>query len=624
MVVSSLNPTSDDDASFVCHPKLNTKSKLRKKRKKLRIILSSSSSGDSVMPNDRELVKGSGSHIPRNLDHLVRHENLHFPGGITSFDYERDECFKFLEETHEDQDPDWIRYEAKVATEKVNTKIVELDARDIQERRVIDEFVQRQALEKQSQTENSFEKYKLRLGQERTQKMARLQLEYRQKTASDLQKINDRIASLKNHHQKELQTEMQRHHHRQQQQAQQRRMLPDAAASALEWQQLSHQIQAKQARELQEFTAKGEEIKKKTESDYTMRHEKIKNEYEQKIAEFESNRHKMVQRNHTNAQQSRERLIKKHNHEISAQREVLVRELKDITERVAKVMPVNDADASYDGKSHSVASQSVNEMDRNMGKYNRSSLFEKTAQSPLDSRSPVGIVNKHATDDLIAPVPVKTYPSWIVKHGVQTQLSGSSMRHKHRKAVMNQSLLQVTVEIHNEGVWVCIAGNSASEESENTPNGEGKPNENGNNETPLPVVVADNREFLAWGVKACSFLEAIICGEIPTGYDRLFQRLPKDSISWHGGQFRCVIADLRTSEETSSQARAAALNEHEDTIISFVHNRAIEIESKLKEHENSLDAVRREVEKAKRIQDEFTTKFRNFLGPGTNLLFYFL
>ena len=138
---------------------------------------------------------------------------------------------------------------------------------------------------------------------------------------------------------------------------------------------------------------------------------------------------------------------------------------------------------------------------------------------------------------------------------------------------------------------------------------------------------------MPWGVDAHTVLQSIICGEVPRGYhygDKGSEFLSGDSLSMQGGHVRCVVTDLRTSENTASVQRAASMKEQEESNLQGLEQKIVELsalaseaeatlnraESEEKECKTAVDRGAEELEKAKKIQQEFRAKFAAYLGPG--------
>lgn len=151
------------------------------------------------------------------------------------------------------------------------------------------------------------------------------------------------------------------------------------------------------------------------------------------------------------------------------------------------------------------------------------------------------------------------------------------------------------------------------------------------------IFSSPNSSFLPWGVTAWGVLQSIVSGEIPTGYgaDRFDFG---DAIALQGGHIRCVVVDLRTSEETASAQRDAALKEQETKVLQALQDKvdllgrqAAEAEAvnqkaaaELKEVESIHEKAKRDVAKAESTIEHFRTKYQKYLGPGKLLVFIFV
>jgi hypothetical protein len=140
---------------------------------------------------------------------------------------------------------------------------------------------------------------------------------------------------------------------------------------------------------------------------------------------------------------------------------------------------------------------------------------------------------------------------------------------------------------------------------------------------------SEKKHLIPWGVKAREFLGSIICGEIPQNFGSA-QFHFGDSVATNGGHVRCVMTDLRTSDETASAQRAAAVQEQEETELSELENKVAETTSAVGNADNNLARMEKEekditakvkeaikdYETKKMSLQNFRTKFSRFLGPG--------
>jgi hypothetical protein len=502
----------------------------------------------------------------------------------TSFDdygYEEglEDSLNFFKEPHEEQSPAFIQFLKAQKQKGYASNLKMLDAEDETGRRQIEELISEQLREKQEATDRSLEKYKARTDAEEKKDMQRLLQMCNDKSTSNQDKINQGVQVLRKRHQQESSKVLQQHR----QQVQQRR-LPEPMATA-EWGAVSQRLRAKQQRQLQEFAGKGEEVKKRTEDEYKRDQDKLRKQYEKRMRDIESNRQSMYARIYSGFQQLRQRYIRRHMQKMVKKREELLRLTKD--------------------------------------EPGVTSSKEKASPSARD-------IVKSTKDDRVElrpPSPLKTSGDWIKE--TSHDRSGAASRHKHRKGVLSQINKQLSVEIHNEGIWISVLldkngdtdaeknkkNDSSSNDAKDDKNGEAKP---------------DNNAFIPWGIKARDMLESLICGEIPHGYgsDRFDFG---ETIQLYGGHIRCVMTDLRTSDETASNQRAAAVQEFETVSMATLEKKKAEMvaltsnaeksfaraEKEEKEIGLKIGEAEKDVEKMKRNLHNFQTKFAKYLGAGT-------
>jgi hypothetical protein len=480
-------------------------------------------------------------------------------------DQQMEDTLDFFQETHEEQDPEFAAFERKNKYDEWQKQLNQISLDDIRTRRGIDVFITEQVRSKQAGAEKGLDKYRQRAVEDEKRDSARLEQLYLQKVASNQKKINQGIKMLQDRNATEMQNAMNQHR----QQAQHRR-LPEAMANA-EFQAASASIRAKQQRQMQDFQLKSEELQKKTEADYKREQDRIRQQYEQRQQGIEANRQKINAKLLSSFQQIRQRYLKRHMQKVLKRKEEC---LKGMNESTVTPTP-------YD----------QNDDDNN--------------NNPLTSY--IGDVAKTTLDmaEFRQPVPIKSTPPWAIN-----SCAGAAARHKHRKTINSQTSRQWSVEIHNEGLWVSTVSSSNAEISD---------------KKKAPI----NQEFITWGAKSHSLLESIVCGEIPRGYEWWFDGDVQTQLQ--GGQIRCMVVDLRTSEQSASSTRELCLRDQEELNVVELEQKATNLgliaaeaekaaskaydEEKvaLNNHENAVKAL----QKCKSTQQQFTTKFRNFFGPGT-------
>jgi hypothetical protein len=497
--------------------------------------------------------------------------DLVFELGSMEAEGELEDSLKFFEQPHENQDPVYAKFKAEERRTQIALALKNLGIEEEAGRKEIEEVVNQQLKEKQLATELSVKKFKLKLSAEEKKDMTRLQQIYDEKSKSNQAKIEQGMLVLRKRHAQENQKLLQQHRHNIQ-----HRQVPEQVANA-EWAQVSQRLRAKHQRQMAEFAGKGEEVKKKCEVEFKRDQAKLRKQYEKRLQDVDANRQSLYSRMYSGFKQLRERYLKRHSQVIAKRREALL----------------NEDAMQTDKKSE-----------------------EKNLENP-----PPLVNSKSDTEDKAQrpPSPIKTSADWYKESPHEP--SGAAARHKHRKGVLSQINKQLSVEIHNEGIWV---SQIKAEETD----------KNKKKDTPdSSSAEADKKHFIAWGVKARELLEAIICGEIPVacGVEKIDFG---ESIAQNGGHLRCVMTDLRTSDETASAQRAAAVLEREEKVIQNMEGRVLELQSSIGSTEKTVDHISKqakelelksketlkEMEKTKLHLQAFRQKFSRYFGPGKCLI----
>jgi hypothetical protein len=194
---------------------------------------------------------------------------------------------------------------------------------------------------------------------------------------------------------------------------------------------------------------------------------------------------------------------------------------------------------------------------------------------------------------------------------------GAASRHKHRRAINSQSTArQLSVEVHNEGLRLSVILDADEKKK-------------------MPLGQRETQDFIPWGAKAYTTLEAILVGEIPTEAERVLESHPNaaELMMNQGGQVRCVVFDLRTSETTASVQRAQAVKEHEEASIRDYEAKQSELnklvnkadaevkrlEHLKKEQSDAVMVAEERCKDAKRMHDEFREKYSKYFAAGKSM-----
>lgn len=308
------------------------------------------------------------------------------------------------------------------------------------------------------------------------------------------------------------------------------------------------------------------------------------------MKEIEVSRQKLSAKAHAQLQQLRQKYLKRHLQRIMKEKEVLLPDPRAV------------AEANEDeGSAHDPLSTSPN----------------RVAASNTTPREVAKSTTQRA--ELHPPAPIESKQPWA-EH--LSDPSGAAARHKHRKNVMSQTARQLSLEIHNEGIWMSTVLESNSGDDKNKKTGESS----------AAATGLGDHEFIPWGTKAHNILTAIVCGEIPAGCERILEKHPQaaELMRLQGGQVRCIVTDMRTSLETASLQRSKSLKEQDEVQLKALEVKVTKLNQQATDAEKALHALTarekeqttaflsatEEVKNAQRIQEEFKAKFKSFLGPG--------
>jgi hypothetical protein len=541
----------------------------QKKKASLRIVISNFPMKDD--PSDSNVHPTSNvSASPQKMlapssapDQLTIEQTFSF--NLSDAERELEDSLKFFEQPHEEQDPIFAEFEEKERKNKLQEALRKLDAEEEAGRREIEIIVSQQLKEKQISTDKSVEKYKVRTAAEEKKELARLQKNYEEKCKSNQLKIDQGMMVLRKRHSDEVKRLMQQHRL----QLQHRQVSQDQANA--EWKQLSERLQAKQQRLIAEFASKGDQVKQKCQLEFQRECARVHKIFEKKNQDVDANRQAIYTKIQTGFQQVRQRYLKRHSQSIAAKKKNLLQ--------------------------------------------NKGNLPENIAEDQISARgNPISGVAEE-NEELRPPSPIKTFDDWFRDSPYEPSFAAA--RHKHRKAVLSQINKQLSVEIHNEGIWISQLKTEESDKNK-------KKDESSSQ---------DQKQFIPWGVKARDVLASIICGEIPEGCG--LEKFDFDeTASINGGHIRCVMTDLRTSDETAAFQRVEAILHQKLNEASKLDSKMKELQTNvlstekgieqivatMKELELKLAENTKEVEKTKTHYQTFRNKFSRYFGPGKSRL----
>ena len=558
----------------------NTQKKKNKKKKSTSLVI-------QLIPKDKETINDPEENKKAPTDKVENNENVvsniydddgYLEEGFSMedeeeaaaliFEEEFQHSLEFFKEPHEDQDQAFSNFQKDKKKKEYREQLQALAQKDKEGRQHIEIIISDLMKSKQASTNRSVEKYREKSRDDERRDLQKLRQIYTEKNNSNQQKINQGIKVLQSRHQAEGQKALEHHRH----QSAQRR-LPDQIAQA-EWQNIYSRLKFKQQRQLSDFSKKGDEVKLRCEAEYKRDQEKLRKQYEKRLQDVERNRQSIYSRIYQGFQQLRQRYMKRHIQRITKRKSEIMKALKELEgEKDLSTIKIKE---------------------------------EAKAMSPRD------IVKSSMEEkvELRVPSPIKTSGNWFEES--TNEKSGAAIRHKHRKGVLSQINKQLSVEIHNEGIWVDKIVEQKVNDADNKSSGR----KDGPDAT--KSVDADEKCFIPWGVKARELLESIICGEIPHGYgaDRFDFG---DSVLINGGHIRCVMTDLRTSDATASVQRAASVHDKEVNDLSELQKTLKDATRVVNENEKILAKlekqqldIRPKVQEAIKDAESKQIQFQNF------------
>lgn len=563
---------NSDDASFEAF--CNTRSAVKKRKKKQ--IMKIKISGLPVVVTKSMNTKSNNTawttQTPKPMRLPSVSADSFMPISQEETEKELEDSLKFFQESHEDQDPSYKIIQKKKRKDFVHEAVKRINDEDVAEKNQIELIVKQQLKEKQDNTERTIEKYRMKIEEEYKRDMVKIQKAYQDKSRSNQAKIDQGIKLLQNRHS----TENQKLHHQHRHQSQQRQ-LPEQAITA-EWQQISHRLRQKHQRQIAEFSTKGNDVVNKCKNDSERQRLSIENQYEKRKQDLHTNRTNLYGRIYVGFQQLRQRYLKRHTQSIAKR----IAALKD---------EYNDPDKEETIEKKSKKKQSARDK----------------AKSDMEERIELRPVS-----------PIKTAADWH-KHSTHDP-SGGATRHKHRKGVLTQINRQLSVEIHNEGIWL-------TELSEKKADHDKKKSSSSTDTT----MSSDKHEkhFFPWGATARKVLESIVCGEIPHACDSLKLNFT-DTVAQNGGHVRCLMTDLRTSDATASAQRTKAIIEKESRELREIEEKDLLIRTNVMDTEKEISIIKKsqndlglklkenlkDLEKTKESLQTFRTKYSRYFGAG--------
>jgi len=205
--------------------------------------------------------------------------------------------------------------------------------------------------------------------------------------------------------------------------------------------------------------------------------------------------------------------------------------------------------------------------------------------TPLDTNNKQ-IISQLKSQDYISNNNDNDKHDTATAHNDNINNSGDAIiRQKRRKTVMNTSHHHLAIEIHNEGLIILHRGGADDISTTDISKTSNKDDKGVVGEvnigitknktritkigqaTPLSLF-GKNEDFIPWGVQATKILLSVVCGVVPNGYGCDVIAMDSASLSrqnsnnvLQGGQMKCIVTDMMTSDETAVYQRIQALKQ---------------------------------------------------------------
>jgi hypothetical protein len=382
---------------------VNRKSKRSRKKKKknaIKIELTTAvvPSQETAQPVQARLTDGTISAVTTTTaDRLL---NFNEESWFGEFGNDSDEALTFYEETHEEQDPEYLEYIKQKKKADLRKELEELDRRDKEGKKEIEDLISRLSKEKRDSTDKSHHVYREKVNEDERKEQTVLHKMFTERQNADSLKIQKGQKMLQARQQKDVDIAVHNHNQQQGLSDEQRQMI---------WQKTTMSLQAKHDQQRQEFLKRTDELKKKTAQEYSIESQKIAKKYAKKKAEVDARRDKFVAQQLDQFTQLKQRYLKRHLQRFVAEKEALSKRISESK---------GSDQTAYGRKDSSPARQSRR-------------THEKEEHQPLP--------------------PIRSVPDWVRDPEIEN--ADSVVRQKLRKGVLSQAVRHVSIEVHNEGIW---------------------------------------------------------------------------------------------------------------------------------------------------------------------------
>jgi len=495
-------------------------------------------------------------------------------GDAEQYAAEFENSLNFYSETHEEQDPVYAAFASAKATERREAALARLEAEETEERRKYEEMVLQKAQRARTEIKAKIHTVRLHTTTKQQKQKEEMQAQFQEKRRHNEARVMQGQQIVVEKQQRDYEKA----------QAAMRQMCNKGNVSrdgiARKWQAMQQQLQHKASRLQAELKAKAEEMRKKTDEHFSLQEAHLQEHHKKRIKEMEVTIRRFVEKFKIQEEQASRRHSRCFEERMKWKRENVLRKFPlPRTPPVASEesstsprSPSKDAVASRDNASPTSRSKSSTPTKKHHHHRHGSSSIEKREHHHSHHRHHHYHHNSHSQDTTN-----QAYQSAFHDDG-----GDSILRQKRRKGALGMQSIALQVEVHNEGIVLMPRTANSSGDSKS---------KGGTSEA--DAEAKKYHAFFAWGLKARQILHSILCGEVPDGFG--WDAIPYNG-SMQAGQVRCMVTDMRTSEELASIMRAKAAKEQEGLRTKRrVATKVAELQEKVQEAQKAVSNALEEV-----------------------------
>jgi len=503
-------------------------------------------------------------------------------GDAEQYAAEFEDSLNFYSETHEEQDPVYAAFASAKATERREAALARLDAEEAEERKKYEEMVLQKAQRARAEIKAKVEAVRLHTATKQQKQREEAQAQFQEKRRHNEARVmqgQQIVVEKRQKDYKKAQVGMQQLYN-------EGNISRDDLSR--KWGVIQQQLAANASRLQAELEAKAEEIRKKTDDQFALQKAQFQDHHKKRMKEMEVTIRRFVEKFKVQEEQTRRRHSRRFEERIKRKRESVLRRFPPpklpsaASEESSPRSPSKDAVAARENTSPASRSNSSTPTKKHHHRHGSSSSEKREHHHSHHHH------HHHHHNSRSQDTTNQAYQSSFHDDG-----GDSVLRQKRRKGALGMQSIVLQVEVHNEGIVLMPRTANSSSDSKSK-------DETSEAETEAKKY----HTFFPWGLRARQILHSVLCGEVPEGFG--WDAIPYNG-SLQAGQVRCMVTDMRTSEELASIMRTKAAKEQEGL---QAKRRVAELQEMTQEAQNAVSNAREEVEIAAHERSECVAKLR--------------